>query len=55
VQVPEAITIQELGNRMAERAVDIIKFLMKQGQMHKIVWSWPRTGARTGSCGGSKL
>ncbi|MGF1620210.1 MAG: translation initiation factor IF-2 [Rhodomicrobiaceae bacterium] len=36
VQVPEAITIQELGNRMAERAVDIIKFLMKQGQMHKI-------------------
>jgi len=36
VQVPEAITIQELANRMAERAVDIIKFLMKQGQMHKI-------------------
>jgi translation initiation factor IF-2 len=36
VQIPEAITIQELGNRMAERAVDIIKYLMKQGQMHKI-------------------
>ncbi|MDZ4790435.1 MAG: translation initiation factor IF-2 [Hyphomicrobiales bacterium] len=36
VQLPEVITIQELGNRMAERAVDIIKFLMKQGQMHKI-------------------
>ncbi len=36
VQLPEAITIQELGNRMAERAVDIIKFLMKQGQMLKI-------------------
>jgi translation initiation factor IF-2 len=36
VQVPEAITIQELANRMAERAVDVIKFLMKQGQMHKI-------------------
>jgi translation initiation factor IF-2 len=34
--VPEAITIQELANRMAERAVDIIKFLMKQGEMHTI-------------------
>jgi translation initiation factor IF-2 len=31
VVIPEAITIQELANRMAERAVDIIKFLMKQG------------------------
>ncbi|HZV21423.1 MAG TPA: translation initiation factor IF-2, partial [Hyphomicrobiales bacterium] len=36
VQLPEVITIQELANRMAERAVDIIKFLMKQGQMMKI-------------------
>ncbi len=36
VVIPEAITIQELAHRMAERAVDIIKFLMKQGQMHKI-------------------
>jgi translation initiation factor IF-2 len=36
VQLPEAITIQELANRMAERAVDIIKLLMKQGQMMKI-------------------
>ncbi|WP_088345004.1 MULTISPECIES: translation initiation factor IF-2 [Rhodomicrobium] len=36
VQLPEAITIQELANRMAERSVEIIKFLMKQGQMHKI-------------------
>ncbi len=36
VVIPEAITIQELANRMAERAVDVIKFLMKQGQMHKI-------------------
>jgi translation initiation factor IF-2 len=36
VQIPEAITIQELANRMAERAVDLIKYLMKQGQMHKI-------------------
>ncbi|MFM7083534.1 MAG: translation initiation factor IF-2 [Hyphomicrobium sp.] len=36
VIIPEAITIQELSNRMAERAVDLIKFLMKQGAMHKI-------------------
>ena len=36
VIIPETITIQELGNRMAERAVDVIRFLMKQGQMVKI-------------------
>ena len=36
VVIPEAITIQELANRMAERAVDVIKYLMQQGQMHKI-------------------
>jgi translation initiation factor IF-2 len=36
VIIPEAITIQELSNRMAERAVDLIKLLMKQGAMHKI-------------------
>ena len=36
VIVPETITIQELANRMAERGVDVIKFLMKQGEMHKI-------------------
>jgi translation initiation factor IF-2 len=36
ITLPETITIQELSNRMAERAVDIIKFLMKQGQMHTI-------------------
>jgi translation initiation factor IF-2 len=36
VVIPEAITIQELANRMAERAVDVIKLLMKQGQMMKI-------------------
>lgn len=36
VVIPEAITIQELANRMAERAVDVIRFLMNQGQMHKI-------------------
>src|SRR5262245_19935472 len=36
VVVPETITIQELANRMAERGVDVIKILMKQGQMAKI-------------------
>ena len=36
VIIPEAITIQELANRMTERAVDVIKLLMKQGAMHKI-------------------
>ena len=34
--IPETITIQELANRMSERAVDVIRLLMKQGQMHKI-------------------
>ena len=34
--VPEAITIQELANRMAERAVDVIKYLMTQGDMRKM-------------------
>ncbi len=36
VTIPEFITIQELANRMAERAVEIIRLLMKQGQMAKI-------------------
>ncbi|MES0384543.1 MAG: translation initiation factor IF-2 [Hyphomicrobium sp.] len=36
VVIPEVITIQELANRMTERAVDVIKFLMKEGEMHKI-------------------
>ncbi len=36
VIIPETITIQELANRMSERAVDVIRFLMKQGQMLKI-------------------
>ena len=36
VTIPEVITIQELANRMAERAVDVIKLLMKQGEMHTI-------------------
>ncbi len=34
--IPEAINIQELANRMSERAVDVIRLLMKQGAMHKI-------------------
>ena len=36
VILPETITIQELANRMSERAVDVIKMLMRQGAMHKI-------------------
>ncbi len=36
VVIPEAITIQELANRMAERGVDVIKALMRSGAMHKI-------------------
>ncbi len=36
VTIPETITIQELAGRMAERAVDVIRLLMKQGQMLKI-------------------
>jgi translation initiation factor IF-2 len=36
VTIPEAITIQELANRMSERAVDVIRMLMKQGAMYKI-------------------
>ena len=36
IVLPETITIQELANRMSERAVDVIKLLMKQGQMATI-------------------
>jgi len=35
VQLPETITIQELSQRMSERSVDVIKYLMKEGQMMK--------------------
>jgi len=34
--VPETITIQELGNRMAERGADVIKSLMRMGVMATI-------------------
>ena len=36
VQLPDTISIQELANRMAERAVDVIKVLMQQGIMAQI-------------------
>ncbi|PWE18318.1 translation initiation factor IF-2 [Marinicauda salina] len=36
VVIPEHITIQELANRMAERAADVVKFLMTQGQMVRV-------------------
>ncbi|WP_028032073.1 translation initiation factor IF-2 [Chelativorans sp. J32] len=35
VVIPETITIQELAQRMAERAVDVVKYFMKQGQIMK--------------------
>jgi len=35
VTLPETITIQELSQRMAERSVDVIKYLMREGQMMK--------------------
>jgi len=35
VVIPETITLQELANRMTERVVEVIKFLMKQGHMVK--------------------
>jgi hypothetical protein len=33
VTIPETITVSELANRMARRAVDVIKVLMKSGMM----------------------
>ncbi|MCC6734942.1 MAG: translation initiation factor IF-2 [Bauldia sp.] len=35
VIIPETITLQELANRMSERAADVIMLLMKQGQIVK--------------------
>ena len=35
VVLPETITIQELAQRMSERAVDVVKFFMKQGEIMK--------------------
>ena len=39
VVIPEAITVQELANRMAERAVDVVKALMKMGSMVTVTQS----------------
>ncbi len=36
VTIPDAITIQELANRMSERGVEVIRLMMKQGQMATI-------------------
>ncbi|HVW92513.1 MAG TPA: translation initiation factor IF-2 [Devosia sp.] len=36
VTIPDAITVQELANRMSERAVTVIKMLMAQDMMLKI-------------------
>jgi translation initiation factor IF-2 len=33
VVIPETITVAELANRMSERARDVVKFLMQQGDM----------------------
>ena len=36
VVIPEAISVQDLASRMAERAADVVKYLMKQGQMVRV-------------------
>ncbi|MGE3143268.1 MAG: translation initiation factor IF-2 associated domain-containing protein, partial [Hyphomonadaceae bacterium] len=36
VIIPEAITVQELAGRMAIRVADIVKFMMREGQMVKV-------------------
>src|SRR5436305_10691422 len=36
VVLPETITIQELANRISQRGGDVIKLLMRQGEMRKI-------------------
>jgi translation initiation factor IF-2 len=35
VTIPDTISVQDLANRMTERSVDVIKMMMKQGQMVK--------------------
>jgi translation initiation factor IF-2 len=35
VTLPETITIQDLASRMSERAVEVVKYFMKQGQIMK--------------------
>ena len=36
VVIPEAITVGDLANRMAERTADVVKYLMKQGTMASV-------------------
>ena len=36
VVIPDVITVQDLSQRMATRAVDVIKFMMRQGMMLKV-------------------
>ncbi|MEP6342691.1 MAG: translation initiation factor IF-2 [Maricaulaceae bacterium] len=36
VTIPEAISVADLANRMAERAADVVKYLMRQGDMVKM-------------------
>ncbi len=36
VTIPDFITVKELSNRMAARSSEIIKFLLKQGQVQKV-------------------
>jgi translation initiation factor IF-2 len=36
VIIPESITVADLANRMAERAIDVVKFMMKQDQMVRV-------------------
>ncbi|MAP93830.1 MAG: translation initiation factor IF-2 [Ponticaulis sp.] len=33
VTIPETITLQDLANRMKERVADVVKYMMKQGEM----------------------
>lgn len=33
VTIPETLTLQELANRMKERVADVVKYMMKQGEM----------------------
>jgi translation initiation factor IF-2 len=37
VIVPESITLQELANRMSEKVNDVVRYLMKQGQMVRAI------------------
>ncbi|MBB36399.1 MAG: translation initiation factor IF-2 [Hirschia sp.] len=37
VTVPESITVQDLANRMKERVADVVKYMMKQGEMVRAI------------------